>query len=262
MSIFASMFNRVSDAKGIEPTIIEPPGDNPVYECFKQMKYMRNATPEEITALWFKARDYDKELSDNLILFVRDFRHGLGERRIGRILFKELSKIDPNKIIRNFETIVKVGRWDDLYTFIGTPVEGHMWQFFEKQLRADYENAKRGESITTLAKWAKSINASSAASRAIAKKTCTVLNLSEREYRKILSFLRARLNIVERKMSENRWDEIEISEVPRVALKRYMDVFRSRGVIPALISIPKPPLVEVKPDEFTAVLSKNEFQWK
>lgn len=231
MSNFASMFNRVSDARAPNVSIDET-NSNPLLECFEKIASMRGARPEEISALWFRARDFDKELSDNLILYVRDYKHGLGERRIGRILLKELSKIDPNKIIRNFETIVKIGRWDDLYTFIGTPVEGHMWQFFEAQLRADYEAAKNDKPISLLAKWAKSINTSSPVSRAIAKKTCVVLNLTEREYRKILSFLRARIAIVERKMSNNEWESIDFSKVPHLAMQKYKRVFCKRQLVP------------------------------
>lgn len=93
--------------------------------------------------LYRAARKENPELADNAILYTRNIREGgLGERELGRALLKELAFIDPEKIRRNFDTIVKTGRWDDLYVFIDTPVEKDMWAFIAAQLVIDMEALK------------------------------------------------------------------------------------------------------------------------
>lgn len=117
--------------------------DNVLLDLFARIGALRNAPEEEILTLWRDARAADKELADNMVLYARNIRGGgCGERRVGRILLKELAKIDPSKVIRNFDTVVDCGRWDDLFCFIDTPVEDEMWQYVKEQLMKDVENMR------------------------------------------------------------------------------------------------------------------------
>lgn len=59
----------------------------------------------------------------------------------------------------------------------------------------------------------------------------TYLGLSHKEYRKMLSFLRKKINILERLMSENRWDEIEFDKIPSKAGLIYRNAFARKEVI-------------------------------
>lgn len=196
-------------------------------DLFSMIGGKRKAPAEELEKLWLAARVEDKELADNLILYVRNIRDGgCGERRIGRILLKSLAEIDPCKVIRNFQTIVDCGRWDDLYIFENTPVEKEMWNFIEQQLRSDVYNMKNNRPISLMAKWLKSINTSSAESRRLANKTIVHLGLTPRTYRKTLSKLRQYLTVVEKQMSANEWKNIEFSAVPAKAMARYQNTFR------------------------------------
>ena len=105
---------------------------------FARIGGMRNADEAELIRMWLDARNENEELADNLILYSRSIRSGgIGERRISRILLKELAKLNPDKVCRNFDTIVEAGRWDDLYCLIDTPVEKDMWNFIRKQLKED-----------------------------------------------------------------------------------------------------------------------------
>lgn len=232
MSNFANLFNRISDTTYTENgNVAWSTTRNALLDLFAGIGGMRQRDENDILAMWKAAREEDKELSDNLILYTRNVRNGLGERHIGRILLKELAKTDPNKVIRNFDTIVNAGRWDDLFEFIGTPVEGHMWQFIEKQLRQDIENMTLNKPVSLLGKWMKSMNTSSKASRAIAAKACVVLGLTPRRYRKMLTKLRKYIKVVESQMTLRKWNEIEFDKVPSQAMKMYHNAFAKNDTV-------------------------------
>lgn len=85
--------------------------------------------------------------------------------------------------------------------------------------------------ISLCAKWLKSENCSSHESKRLAKKTREALGLTSKEYRKILSALRTRINVLEKLMSENRWDEIDFSKIPSKAGLKYKNAFARRDII-------------------------------
>lgn len=74
-------------------------------------------------------------------------------------------------------------------------------------------------------------NASSKETKYIANKLRTSLHWTHRQYRKCLSELRTRINIVEKLMSENRWDEIEFDKIPSKAGLIYKNAFARRDII-------------------------------
>lgn len=195
-------------------------------DLFANIGGMRNRNSNDIISMWRAARLEDKELADNLILYTRGIRNGgIGERRIGRLLLGELARIDPTKVIRNFQTIVDAGRWDDLFVFIGTPVENEMWSFIHEQFLKDIEFIAENKPISLMVKWLKSENTSSVKSRKIATLTRTHLGLTSRQYRKTLSRMRNYIDVVEKKMSSGNWEDIEYEKVPSYAMKNYKNAF-------------------------------------
>lgn len=187
---------------------------------------MRKRDEADIVQMYHAARKEDKELADKIILYVSNIREGgLGERRIGRILLKALAFLDHYKVERNFQTFVTNSRFDCLYVLEGTPAETAMWQFMKDTLLKDAAAMKDGKPISLAAKWMKSINTSSAESKRLAKKFCTVAGISERTYRKTLVALRKHSNVVEVKMSANEWEDINFEAVPSIAMKRYSTAF-------------------------------------
>lgn len=202
--------------------------DSKMLDFFAAIGGMRERDEKDIISLYIAARNEDKELADKVILYSRDIRGGLGERRIGKILLKTLANIDPQKVIRNFQLFVDMGRFDDLYCLEGTQVEDEMWKFMKETILTDYSKAKEGKPISLAAKWMKSINTSSKESRRLAKKFCSISHMSEKAYRKMLSALRNYTNVVETKMSANEWNTINYETVPSVAMKRYTCAFNRR----------------------------------
>ena len=57
------------------------------------------------------------------------------------------------------------------------------------------------------------------------------LGMSHKEYRQILSALRKRINVLERLMSANKWDEIEFDKIPSKAGLVYKNAFARRDII-------------------------------
>lgn len=199
---------------------------NAVLDLFARIGGMRNADPREVEAAWLRARDFDKELADNLILYTRNIREGgLGERKLGQIMLKLLALKDPTKVARNLDTIVAAGRYDDLFVLQGTKVETNMMEYLRAQFRQDIVDMGQGKPISLLAKWLPSCNASSKETRKLARKMYVYFGISERTYRKTLSALRSHLDVVEKKMSAQEFGEIDYQKVPSVAMTRYRSAF-------------------------------------
>ena len=91
----------------------------------------------------------------------------------------------------------------------------------KKQLALDVES----KTPSLLAKWLKSCNTSSAESRRLGDKTRKAFGMTHKQYRKTLSILRERINVLERLMSANKWDEIEFDKIPSRAGMIYKNAF-------------------------------------
>lgn len=134
---------------------------------------------------------------------------------------KDLARQNTDAARRNLQYVPEYGRWDDLYIFVDTPLEKEMFTFLKKQLALDITC----KTPSLLAKWLKSENTSSEASRILGAKTRKAFGLTSREYRKTLSALRERINVLERLMSAGKWDEIEFDKIPSKAGLIYKNAF-------------------------------------
>lgn len=79
-------------------------------------------------------------------------------------------------------------------------------------------------------KWLKSANASSKETRILGEKTRQAFNMTAKQYRKLLSWGRDKENVLERLMSENRWDEIEFDKIPSRAGLIYKNAFARHDI--------------------------------
>ena len=150
-----------------------------------------------------------------------------GERRFFRVCMNWLANVHTEAARRNMEYIAEFGRWDDMYCLVGTPLEKEMFAFLRKQLILDAEC----KTPSLLAKWLKSENASSQETKALGEKTRKAFGLTHRQYRKVLSELRKRINVLERLMSAGKWDEIEFDKIPSKAGLMYKNAFARRDII-------------------------------
>lgn len=186
----------------------------------------RSRSDRDIIDMFDAAYNENPEYAKKLVLYARNIREGgLGERRVGKLLLSRLAMYEPELVKKNLDTIATNGRFDDLYVLDGTEVEEDMYKYMSNQLIEDLKSKKEGKGISQLAKWLKSVNASSTTTKKLGKKTAGKFGLSEKEYRKVLSSLREYLNITEQKMCSNKWTEIDYKSVPSVCMNRNMTNF-------------------------------------
>ena len=194
---------------------------NGLMDLFAMGGSYRKRSDADVIFLFDKAFKEDESYALKCLFYLRDIRGGQGERRFFRIVTRWLAYEHTEAMRRNLKFVPEYGRWDDLYVFVGTPLEKDAFNIMYHQLALDVEC----KTPSLLAKWLKSENTSSADSRALALKTRTAFNMTPRQYRKTLSVLRERIRIVERLMSENRWDEFEFDKLPSKAGIRYKNAF-------------------------------------
>ena len=186
---------------------------------------LRGVSDEKIIERFKKAYFDDKILAIKWLFFARDIRGGLGERRLFRTAMKYLAKYDANFIASVIPLIAEYGRFDDMWIFLDTDLSLTVLNCVGKQLRSDIKNMRDNKPISLLAKWLPSVNASSSETKRYAKKIVRFFGISERKYRKLLSELREYLDVVERKMSSNKWGDINYETVPSRANLIYNDAF-------------------------------------
>lgn len=189
----------------------------------------RNRSDEDCITLFDAAFKEDEVHALRCLFYLRDIRGGQGERRFFRVVAKWLATKHTDAMRRNMEFIPIMGRWDDLYIFVGTPLEKDAFNLMRHQLALDVSC----KTPSLLAKWLKSENTSSKESCHLAVITRNHFGMTAKQYRKTLSILRERIRIVERLMSENRWDEIEFDKIPSRAGIIYRNAFARRDMIKA-----------------------------
>ena len=177
-----------------------------VYDNKKRKPFYGNEVSAE--ALFIPAFKEDAITSFKLLMWLRDCRGGAGNRSGARSIITWLANNHPEWIKLNMHLIPAYGRWDDLKALFDTPLRNQAGAFW-----ADAIN----EGDVLAAKWAKRHH----------KPTRHALGLKEPEFRKLLSSLR-KDHIVEHKMCQKQWDQIEYNKVPSVAMARYTRAFDKR----------------------------------
>ena len=207
-----------------------------VLDMFAMGGAYRNRTDKAIEELFGDAYRQNEELALKCLFYLRDCRGGQGERRFFRVAYKWLCRNDSLTAKLNLSRIPEYGRWDDLidigYTMYleNKSIYDDIINIIANQM--DVDNVSKTPSL--LAKWMPSENASSAETKAKARWIRTNLpSVSAKEYRQRLSSVRKKINILERLMSENRWDEIEFDKIPSVAGMRYRNTFAVKEVTAA-----------------------------
>lgn len=199
-----------------------------VYDMFAMGAAYRGRSAEDCITLFSNAYNEDPNLAMKCLFYIRDCRGGQGERRFFRECFKWLCEKHPKVARMNLENVSEYGRWDDLWkTTLGTPMEKYALNMIYNQLMLDIQC----KTPSLLAKWLPSENASSATTKKEAEIIRKSLKLTNRQYRKILSGLRNRINVLERLMSAGRWDEIVFDKIPSKAGLIYKNAFARRDII-------------------------------
>ena len=200
---------------------------NGVLDLFAMGVAYRKRTDADCILLFKKAYDMSPKYALKCLFYIRDIRGGQGERRFFRVCMNWLAQHDPIAVKRNMKYFAEYGRWDDLYCLVDTCLEGEAFEILKNQLLLDMTC----ETPSLCAKWVKSENTSSRETRRLASKTREALEMDHKHYRKMLSHLRTKINLLEKLMSENRWDEIQFDKIPSKAGLKYKNVFAKKDII-------------------------------
>lgn len=198
---------------------------HPLQDMVFELSALRIASETEILRMFTRAF-YDAPHDTTKALFwMRDCRGGAGERRIFRVCLKWLAENRP-EIARAVLTIMpEYGRFDDWWGLLDTSLRDELIRVVKIWLADDEENCKHELPFSLLAKWCPSNVTSSKETRRYAEILRNGLGMTPREYRKTLSALRSGLDVVERKMSANKWEQIHYPAVPSKANLIYKDAF-------------------------------------
>lgn len=205
--------------------------ESDLLDLFAVIGALRKRPTTEVIEKFNRAFAEDKLLAMKMLFYARDIRNGLGERKIFRNIVNYLATYQTEIMKKNIDLIPVFGRWDDLYSLVGTPLEDDAFELISNQLSADLETVKQGKNPSLLAKWLKSTSGISKENCKLGKLTAKKLHLSYKTYRQTLSLLRKKLNIVERNMSANEWDNIVYKEVPSLAMQKYRNAFKEHNLI-------------------------------
>ena len=199
-----------------------------VLDMFALCGSYRNRSDEDCILAFKNALEENETLAMKCLFYLRDVRGGQGERRFFRVCFKWLCNANPEAAHRNIINVSEYGRWDDLiYACIGTKMQNQALALIKHQLALDVTC----KTPSLLAKWLPSENASSTTTKRMGGIVREYLNMSHKEYRKTLSVLRSRINVLEKLMSENRWEEIEFDKIPSKAGLIYRNAFARRDIL-------------------------------
>lgn len=190
--------------------------NNPLVDFFALAGATRQ-NPSLGLDLFKKAFAADRQAALRVLFYLRDVRGGQGERALFRNALAYLAEFEKEVCDKIVMHVPEYGRWDDLF---GLQVESFM-----PMLEAQLDEDKDSDTPTLLAKWMPSENTSSKKTRALARGMMKALGYSSKQYRQTLSRLRAKIKLVEQKMSKKEWGAIEYDKVPSQASLKYRKAF-------------------------------------
>ena len=194
---------------------------NKVYDLFAQGAAMRGATDNDCVAMFASAYNEDPTMALKCLFYLRDIRGGQGERRFFRLCIKWLALHYAKEMEHLIASVAEYGRYDDLFELFNTPLEEEMMGYIKHVIDKDEDHL--------VYKWMPSINTSSKNTQERGRKFAREFGMTEKEYRKMLSWGRKACHLVETLMSQNRWNEIEFSKLPSRAGLLYSKAFARRA---------------------------------
>ena len=193
-------------------------------DLFATIGALRRECDREIVTRFMRAYTENADIAMKILFFARDVRGGLGERRVFRTIMKWLAENEKKSLIRNLPYIAEYGRWDDLLVLLDTPCRAEATALLKRQFEADLSALDGDGEVSLLGKWLPSVNASNAETVRAAKRLAKAFGLSERDYRKALVKLRARIRIIENNLRERDYT-FDYAKQPSKAMFKYRRAF-------------------------------------
>ncbi|MCR4946063.1 MAG: DUF2828 family protein [Lachnospiraceae bacterium] len=193
-------------------------------DLFAAIGALRRDDDAEIVSRFIRAYTENPNVAMKILFFARDIRGGLGERRVFRTIIRWMAFNEPESVRKNIAYIAEFGRFDDLLAFVGTPCEKEAVSYLKGQFDADMEALKENRNVSLLAKWLPSVNASNSDVVRTGKKLAKAFGLSDAEYRRSLSALRAGIRIIENNLREKDYT-FDYEKQPSRAMYKYRRAF-------------------------------------
>ena len=193
-------------------------------DLFAAIGALRRADDQNICSRFLKAYAENPDLAMKILFYARDVRGGLGERRVFRSILAWLASNEKSSVVRNLPYIAEYGRWDDVLVLLKTPCRKEALALLKEQFREDLAALEAGGDISLLGKWLPSVNASNQETVIMAKMIAKSFGLSDRDYRKALTGLRARIRIIENNLREKDYT-FDYSKQPSKAMFKYRKAF-------------------------------------
>ncbi len=195
-----------------------------VLDLFATIGALRSADENDILMRFVQAYAEDPDLAMKTLFFARDIRGGLGERRVFKVILNYLAATEPQSVKKNIANVAEYGRYDDLLALMGTPCEKEAIAYIGDALRADLAALEADGNVTLLAKWLPSVNTSNKDAVKAAKKIAKGIGMTDAEYRKALSALRAQIKIIENNLRTKDYS-FDYEKQPSKALYKYRQAF-------------------------------------
>lgn len=177
---------------------------------------LRSRSEKEITDMFEKALKENPIIAIKILFYIRDCRGGLGEKRTFRVCLKWLTDNYKNAPMdKLIELTAEYGSWKDVFETLD--ISDYISTVMFK-LSSDIKS----DTPSLMAKYMPSIGGGK---NSEAEMLASYIGLTPKGYRKTLSALRSKLNLVEIAMSSGNWDKIKYGSVPSKAMLTYNKAF-------------------------------------
>lgn len=193
-------------------------------DLFSTIGALRSAADAEIISRFDRAWAENSDLAIKTLFFARDIRGGLGERTVFRTLLRHMATIAPGSMKQNLWAVPEFGRYDDLLVLLDSPLRSEVMANIKIQLDADLKAAESDGNVSLLGKWLPSVNAHNANTVRYGKLIAKALGMSEAQYRRTLTQLRARITIIENNLREKDYS-FNYEKQPSKAMLKYRKAF-------------------------------------
>lgn len=189
---------------------------NKCLDFFFNISAFRKSSP---IAMFDAAFNEDPELAVRVMLYARDIRGGARERSMFRQLLAHIDRKDSDLAIMICTKVPELGRWDDLLSVQQANTREFVYAMFAQALND-------GNGLA--AKWCPREKTARASDREFANGLRKYMNLSARDYRKLLVKL---TNVVESDICAKQYQNIDYSKLPSLAANRYSGLFKKNDPV-------------------------------
>lgn len=187
---------------------------------------LRGKTDKEIYTRFREAFNENPVYAMRWLAYASDVREGLGERNLFRVCMIDLAKNGQHNLVKQIVPMIpEYSRWDNLWPLLNTKAKNSVLALIKKQMKSDNANYLANKSVSLMAKWLPSENASSKESYKYANIIMSYLKMNPKQYRQWLARMRKYIDVVERKMSSQNWQAIDYEAVPSRANLIYNKAF-------------------------------------